>query len=341
MWRPGEQCQQSSYILDVIEEEPEDDVDRVEDGDFSDNSESGEEEFTPSKWNCDLTPSHSLLKSPQNRSSLKKRVRWKRQRHHRVYEYPPEPRSWEPTPTEPHRRSWGRSSLDYLSLADWELGADEFIADDSGDMEDYVYRKPSRPAPPPPLYSLGSVAYDDATEGFLVDNGEFFIRSSGSPFTFTSSSFSASDFFPGSHSTDYDVIFGGPPQTPGPSEGLSSSVVEDTNDESDLMYAEEQTLQNNCSAEGSASATDITYTIPSYSVAEESEQSSPSNTGLGQLRHTRDKLRLEIPTISLASDAAKSTIITLENSESELQKYNDQNFSSMNIKRTEPEVSEV
>lgn len=52
--------------------------------------------------------------------SLKKRVRWKRQRHHRVYEYPPEPRSWEQHAfTEPqYRRSWGSSSsVDYLNLA--------------------------------------------------------------------------------------------------------------------------------------------------------------------------------------------------------------------------------
>ena len=51
------------------------------------------------------------------------------------------------------------------SIADWELGADEFIADESEDMEDYVYHKPSRPAPPPPIYSLGSMTYDEAAEG--------------------------------------------------------------------------------------------------------------------------------------------------------------------------------
>lgn len=50
-------------------------------------------------------------------------------------------------------------------LPDWELGTDEFIADDTGDMEDYVYRKPIRPAPPPPIYSLGSVSYDDTADG--------------------------------------------------------------------------------------------------------------------------------------------------------------------------------
>ena len=51
------------------------------------------------------------------------------------------------------------------SIADWELGADEFIADESEDIEDYVYHKPSRPAPPPPIYSLGSMTYDEAAEG--------------------------------------------------------------------------------------------------------------------------------------------------------------------------------
>ncbi|XP_071532804.1 uncharacterized protein [Panulirus ornatus] len=342
MWRPGEQCQQSSYILDVIEEEPENDAERVDDdGDFSEDSESGEEEFTPSKWNCDLTPSHSLLRSPQNRSSLKKRVRWKRQRHHRVYEYPPEPRSWEPTPTEPNpRRSWGRSSLDYLSLADWELGADEFIADDGGDMEDYVYRKPSRPAPPPPIYSLGSVAYDDAAEGFLVDNGEFFIRSSGSPFTFTSSTFSASDFFPGSHSSDYDVIFGGPSQTPGLSDALSNKLVDHMGDEGEEMY-DEQMRESKSDTENHTSNADVSVSHLHYQVVDETEQSSSTNTGLGQLRHTRDKLRLEIPTISLTGDATKSTTVTHENGQNELEKCNGQNFTSLNLTRTEPEVSEV
>ena len=33
-----------------------------------DDSESGEEEFTPSTWNRDLTPSRSLLKSPETKS---------------------------------------------------------------------------------------------------------------------------------------------------------------------------------------------------------------------------------------------------------------------------------
>lgn len=53
----------------------------------------------------------------------------------------------------------------YPPPADWELGSDEFIAEDGGDMEDYVYHKPTRPAPPPPIYSLGSMAYDDTGDG--------------------------------------------------------------------------------------------------------------------------------------------------------------------------------
>ncbi|RXG68005.1 hypothetical protein Avbf_01559 [Armadillidium vulgare] len=87
-------------------------------------SESGEEEFTPSTWNSELTPNRSLLKSPETNSvsklqSNKKSVHWKRQRHHRVYEYPPEPYSWHAEVTAPTpRRSWNSThSLDYLTLA--------------------------------------------------------------------------------------------------------------------------------------------------------------------------------------------------------------------------------
>ena len=65
--QPGEPCQPAPYILDIIEEEPNEDEER-EEGELSEDSESGEEEFTPSQWNSNLTPSHSLLKSPQNKS---------------------------------------------------------------------------------------------------------------------------------------------------------------------------------------------------------------------------------------------------------------------------------
>lgn len=328
MWKPGEPCQPAPYILDIIEEEPDDDGER-EEGELSEDSESGEEEFTPSQWNSDLTPSHSLLKSPQNKSSLKKRVRWKRQRHHRVYEYPPEPRSWEHSLTEPqYRRSWGRSSLDYLSLADWELGADEFIADESEDMEDYVYHKPTRPAPPPPIYSLGSMTYDEAAEGFLVDNGEFFIRSSGSPFTFTRSSFSASDFFPGGHTSDYDVIFGSTAQAP--SAPFSNCKVADCPEETEqqVTYPIKQESQPE---------EDLQATNPSQ---EEEEQQLAVGASLGQLRHTRDKLRLEIPSLTLTSDSSKGSPSGLENGRSGLE-CSEQNFVIMNHNRVEPEVSEV
>lgn len=324
MWRPGEPCQQSNYMLNVIEEEAEEDLED-EEGSCSDDSESGEEEFTPSKWNRDLLPSRSLLMSPENRSTLKKSVRWKRQRHHRVYEYPPEPRSWEPTPTQPHqRRSWGRSSLDYLSLADWELGTDEYIADDTGDMEDYVYRKPIRPAPPPPIYSLGSVSYDDTADGFLVDNGEFFIRSSASPFTFTSSSFSASDFFPASHPSEYDVIFGGSSQNTALSDALPTELLDTVVSKANGVFSDPQEAGD-------------------PSLGDDPNQSSPTNAVLGQLRHTRDKLRLEIPTISLASASAEDTVIPVENGENSVKRHNGQDITTpgINLGRPEPEVSEV
>lgn len=80
--------------------------------------------------------------------------------------------------------------------------------------------------------------------------------------------------------------------------------------------------------------------LNTYPATEGSDQSSSGGTSLGQLRHTRDKLRLEIPTISL-SDASKSTTASLENGENGLEKFNGQNLTTLNLKRTEPEVSEV
>ncbi|KAK3860130.1 hypothetical protein Pcinc_033799 [Petrolisthes cinctipes] len=364
MWRPGEPCQPTTYVLDVIEEEPEqregrqkeieEEEEEDEEGGSGEESESGEEEFTPSQWNSDLTPSHSLLKSPLNKSSLKKRVRWKRQRHHRVYEYPPEPRSWEPGSSfsQSDRRAWQRSSLDYLTLADWELGSDEFIADDGGDMEDYVYHKPTRPAPPPPIYSLGSMTYDDTGDGFLVDNGEFFIRSSGSPFTFNRSTFSASDFFPGGHTVDYDVLFG--TQTQGGRQAefsgmhnnteqlkLEGEAAADVGDKqawgesSEKRYehereGEENTIKDDKTEKEFAPTLSMNETDNNFPTLEELDQaSSTASASLGQLRHTRDRLRLEIPSISVGGD----DMADLENGRPV--------FPSVSFKRTEPEVSEV
>ncbi|KAF0294006.1 Serine/threonine-protein kinase LMTK2 [Amphibalanus amphitrite] len=54
-------------------------------------SESGEEEFTPSVWQQDLEPGHGLLRSPERKSDLRKSVSFKRQKHHRIYEYPGAP----------------------------------------------------------------------------------------------------------------------------------------------------------------------------------------------------------------------------------------------------------
>lgn len=78
-------------------------------------------------------------------------------------------------------------------------------------------------------------------------------------------------------------------------------------------------------------------------IDDEMEQSSPTNTGLGQLRHTRDKLRLEIPTISVASDGTKVTgAFTLGSEQSEYGNYSGQDISSaVKQTRSEPEVSEV
>lgn len=160
--------------------------------------------------------------------------------------------------------------------------------------------------------------------GFLVDNGEFFIRSSASPFTFTSSSFSASDFFPASHPSEYDVIFGGSSQNTALSDALPTELL-------DTMVTKPNGVFNDPQDAGEPT------------LGDDSSQSSPTNTVLGQLRHTRDKLRLEIPTISLASASEEDTVFTVENGENSVKEHNGQDTTTpgINLGRPEPEVSEV
>lgn len=150
------------------------------------------------------------------------------------------------------------------------------------------------------------------TPGFLVDNGEFFIRSSGSPFTFTRSSFSAADFFPSEgHSSDYDVIFN-TPQTPGipyPPPGKGTEAEEDE------RHSEEE------GQDGS-----------------QEETEGGSGGSLGQLRHTRDKLRLEIPSMNLTRDSAGGSEVSENGGTLE---YGDQSSFVLLASRAEPEVSEV
>ena len=73
---------------------------------------------------------------------------------------------------------------------------------------------------------------------------------------------------------------------------------------------------------------------------DENEQQVGVGASLGQLRHTRDKLRLEIPSLTLASDSSKGSSSSLENGRSGLE-CSEQNFVIMNHNRVEPEVSEV
>lgn len=171
------------------------------------------------------------------------------------------------------------------------------------------------------------------TLGFLVDNGEFFIRSSGSPFTFTRSSFSASDFFPGgSHSSDYDVLFSGSAQTPGvpyPPPSKATEAQEET--EEQIIYPSEQ---------GQHSEEDQQAVNASQEEGDQ-QQVGGGGASLGQLRHTRDKLRLEIPSMSISGDSTVAESSGLENG-GDLDFSDQNNFVLMNhSSRVEPEVSEV
>lgn len=74
----------------------------------------------------------------------------------------------------------------------------------------------------------------------------------------------------------------------------------------------------------------VKETDNNFPTLEELDQGSPTaSASLGQLRHTRDRLRLEIPSMSVGGD----DLADLENGRPA--------FPSVSFKRTEPEVSEV
>ncbi|KAF2360766.1 Serine-threonine/tyrosine-protein kinase catalytic domain [Trinorchestia longiramus] len=187
LWQAGDPPAQARPAQPLEEE------DEMSDGD----SESGEEEFTPSFWDATRTPTRSLLKSgceglPHDRS-----VHWKRQRHHRVYEYPPEP----PLPTFPpppsHRPLWD-PPITPFSPPHHQWGVDHPHGETYPALQAYMQR--------------GFLQQD----GFLLDDGEFY--NPDLHYNFSQSSFAPSEFY----STDGQH---GNPNTPNFDSPESSNMI--------------------------------------------------------------------------------------------------------------------
>ncbi|XP_043191076.1 uncharacterized protein LOC122364588 [Amphibalanus amphitrite] len=163
-------------------------------------SESGEEEFTPSVWQQDLEPGHGLLRSPEHKSDLRKSVSFKRQKHHRIYEYPGAPATPELAAEEAaaaaaaaaQRKTWSFVAPAAVThYTDWELDGEEI--EDVSLTE--LPESPERCAPRLP--AAGAAAhYFLSAEG--DDGDEFYLEPALSAAGYTGgSSFSPAQLFQG------------------------------------------------------------------------------------------------------------------------------------------------
>ncbi|KAJ8727935.1 hypothetical protein PYW08_016320 [Mythimna loreyi] len=250
-------------------------------------SEGDEVEFVPSSWDCRAAPSKSSLRSLEATPENKKRVVFKRQKYHCVYEYPREVADIEahsPAAYLPDLSTY--SEWDPTSVEEAELGYGQ------------LFGAPS----PLDLYPLR------AGIAFGADYDEdFFISSSARPFESLGIMSTTSQFFPGKHvkpsllerdlSDDLTEDFPPPPsplptttlmQTRTPSLDFTTpdSGVEDITPGSTTDEDFKKKLPE----------TELTWRpVDSASSSESVSPSSPGGEALGGLRHTRDKLKLDLP----------------------------------------------
>ncbi|XP_039754532.1 uncharacterized protein LOC120629612 isoform X3 [Pararge aegeria] len=256
-------------------------------GDSASGSEGDEVEFVPSSWDCRAAPSKSSLRSLEQPQESKKRVVFKRQKYHCVYEYPREvadidadsPASYLP---------------DFSTYSEWDPSS----AEDAELGYGQLFGAPS-PLDMFPLragIALGA-DYDE----------DFFISSSARPFESLGVMTSASQFFPGAHLkplarelADELDDFPPPPsplptptyvptRTPSLDFTTPDSGVEDITPGSitdDDLKAKKMP---------DSDASQCWKSVDSASSSESVSPSSPGGESLGGLRHTRDKLKLDLP----------------------------------------------
>ncbi|EEZ99620.2 uncharacterized protein LOC103313170 isoform X2 [Tribolium castaneum] len=201
IWKEGEHEESLKALRaapqDVLEDiHPMEGIQEETSSESSGSDDDGESpEFVPSAWDKYAIPAKSALRSPEKtlEKTDKKKAKgvwFKKQKYHCVYEYPREPESpvlhsfdlWKPQP-------------DYSSFDDWELdGTDPCLPADNQDdcdfTQNYFQAKPNRNLN---LYQLSSITDFNSSDPGLDD--EFFISSSAKPFDMISGL--SSQFFPG------------------------------------------------------------------------------------------------------------------------------------------------
>nr|CBH09274.1 putative serine/threonine-protein kinase (LMTK1) [Heliconius melpomene] len=256
-------------------------------------SEGDEVEFVPSSWDCSATPSKSSLRSLEQPQDNKKHVVFKRQKYHCVYEYPREA---------PDLDADSPAYLpDFSTYTDWDPS--------SAEDAELGYGQLLGALNPHDLFPLR------AGIAFGADYDEdFFISSSARPFESLGVMSTTSQFFPGMHikpSLDRDFSDELSEEFPPPPSPLPTPTIIPTT--TALSQTRSPSLDFTTPDSGveditPGSITDDDYkkklldsdttswrSIDSASSSESVSPSSPGGEALGGLRHTRDKLKLDLP----------------------------------------------
>ncbi|CAH0719584.1 unnamed protein product, partial [Brenthis ino] len=255
-------------------------------GDSASGSEGDEVEFVPSSWDCRAAPSKSSLRSMEQPQDNKKRVVFKRQKYHCVYEYPreaPDPDADSPAylPDFSTYSEWDPSSAEEA-----ELGYGQLFGASTLDL----------------LPLRAGIAF-----GADYDE-DFFISSSARPFESLGVMSTTSQFFPGMHikpslerdfpdelSEDFP-----PPPSPLPPTTLVQTrtpSLDFTTPDSGVEDITPGSVTDDDYKNKKLPDSDTTSwrSIDSASSSESVSPSSPGGEALGGLRHTRDKLKLDLP----------------------------------------------
>ncbi|XP_068632175.1 uncharacterized protein [Battus philenor] len=253
----------------------------------SEGSEGDEVEFVPSSWDCRAAPAKSSLRSlEQATPDSKKRVVFKRQKYHCVYEYPREVADVD---------AESPACLpDYSTYSEW----DPTSAEDAELGYGQLFGAPN----PLDLFSLraGITFSSDYDE-------DFFISSSARPFESLGVMSTTSQFFPGMHvkpsllERDMDDLDGFPPP---PSPLPPTTLVQTRTPSLDFTTPDsgvEDITPGSTSTEDDFKTKKVPESeacwrpVDSASSSESVSPSSPGGEALGGLRHTRDKLKLDLP----------------------------------------------
>ncbi|XP_037872993.1 uncharacterized protein LOC101742325 isoform X3 [Bombyx mori] len=233
-------------------------------------SEGDEVEFVPSSWDCRAAPSKSSLRSlEQAQPDGKKRVVFKRQKYHCVYEYP--------------REVADLDAPDYSTYAEWDARSAEEAALGYGQL-----------FAPSPLDLHSGLSF-----GADYDE-DFFISSSARPFESLGIMSTTSQFFPGMHVKASPLPEPSPPdeaEEP-PDESTGRTALPHTRAPSLDLTTPDSGVED--VTPGSAPPDDDfdkkpASPEPAWRLTDSEPTSPASPPELGGLRHTRDKLKLDLP----------------------------------------------